>query len=377
MNVLHICSDFSSSKVHLNLYLRLDEFGIHQTIYTCFRDSNRFNKNRFESPNSTIIYSNILHLYHRVFYHLKLSTIYRDIIQRVNPNDFDCIHATTLFSDGGVAYYIWKHYQIPYIVAVRNVDVNIFMKYAPYSWKTGRNILLNASKIVFISKALRDSFCRHIMIKDILPNIIDKIIVQPNGIDEYWIEHIRSDKISDDSILYVGLFNSNKNVLRLMRSVIQLKNAHPTIKLNLVGGYGNQLKRVLKLVEKYPDLFYYHGIVSDKEKLRQLYLSNRIFAMPSKHETFGLVYIEALSQNLSLLYTKGQGIDKLFDFDIGIAVNPYSIFDIKNALESLLKNDNINNNQVDFSMFSWHNIAKIYILIYRDICKSCLIEKYL
>ena len=162
-----------------------------------------------------------------------------------------------------------------------------------------------------------------------------------------------------------------------MRSVIQLKNAHPTIKLNLVGGYGNQSKKVLKLVKKYPDLFYYHGIVSDKEKLRQLYLSNRIFAMPSKHETFGLVYIEALSQNLSLLYTKGQGIDKLFDFDIGIAVNPYSISDIKNALESLLKNDNINNNQVDFSMFSWHNIAKIYILIYRDICKSCLIEKYL
>ena len=162
-----------------------------------------------------------------------------------------------------------------------------------------------------------------------------------------------------------------------MRSVIQLKNAHPTIKLNLVGGYGNQLKRVLKLVEKYPELFYYHGIVSDKEKLRQLYLSNRIFAMPSKHETFGLVYIEALSQNLSLLYTKGQGIDNFFDFNIGIAVNPRSVSDIKNALESLLNNNNINNDQVDFSMFSWHNIAKIYILIYRDICKSCLIEKYL
>ena len=325
MNVLHICSDFSSSKVHLNLYLRLDEFGIHQTIYTCFRDSNRFNKNRFESPNSTIIYSNILHLYHRVFYHLKLSTIYRDIIQRVNPNDFDCIHATTLFSDGGVAYHIWKHYQKPYIVAVRNTDVNTFMRYAPYAWNVGRNILLNASKIIFISKALKDSFCRHIMIKDILPDIMDKIIIQPNGIDEYWIEHIRSDKISNDSILYVGRFDSNKNVLRLMRSVIQLKNAHPTIKLNLVGGYGNQLKRVLKLVEKYPELFYYHGIVSDKEKLRQLYLSNRIFAMPSKHETFGLVYIEALSQNLSLLYTKGQGIDNFFDFNIGIAVNPRSV----------------------------------------------------
>lgn len=368
MNILHICNDFGGSKVHSNLYQELGNIGVCQTIYTCFRNPKLLNKNRFESPNSTIIYSNILHLYHRALYHLKLSTIYRDIMQKVNPNDFDCIHATTLFSDGGVAYHIWKHYQKPYIVAVRNTDVNTFMRYAPYAWNVGRNILLNASKIIFISKALKDSFCRHIMIKDILPDIMDKIIIQPNGIDEYWIEHIRSDKISNDSILYVGRFDSNKNVLRLMRGVIQLKSAYPTIKLNLVGGYGNQLKRVLKLVEKYPELFYYHGIVSDKEKLRQLYLSNRIFAMPSKHETFGLVYIEALSQNLSLLYTKGQGIDNFFDFNIGIAVNPHSVSDIKNALESLLNNNNINNDQVDFSMFSWHNIAKKYASIYQEIC---------
>ena len=40
---------------------------------------------------------------------------------------------------------------------------------------------------------------------------------------------------------------------------------------------------------------------------------HQIFAMPSFNETFGLVYIEALSQNLPILYTKSEGIYKYFE----------------------------------------------------------------
>ena len=44
--------------------------------------------------------------------------------------------------------------------------------------------------------------------------------------------------------------------------------------------------------------------------------------MPSSNETFGLVFIEALSQSLPIIYTKGEGIDGYFKDDfIGKAVN--------------------------------------------------------
>ena len=34
--------------------------------------------------------------------------------------------------------------------------------------------------------------------------------------------------------------------------------------------------------------------------------------MPSRYETFGLVYGEAMSQGLPIIYSKGQGVDGYF-----------------------------------------------------------------
>ena len=43
--------------------------------------------------------------------------------------------------------------------------------------------------------------------------------------------------------------------------------------------------------------------------------------MPSKHETFGLVYAEAMSQGLPVIYTKGQGFDGQFpEGEVGFSV---------------------------------------------------------
>ena len=35
--------------------------------------------------------------------------------------------------------------------------------------------------------------------------------------------------------------------------------------------------------------------------------------MPSKYETFGLVYPEAMSRGIPIVYTKNQGFDKYFE----------------------------------------------------------------
>lgn len=50
-----------------------------------------------------------------------------------------------------------------------------------------------------------------------------------------------------------------------------------------------------------------------KKQLREAFSISDIFVMPSKPETFGLVYVEALSQGLPILYAKGEGFDGYFD----------------------------------------------------------------
>ena len=93
--------------------------------------------------------------------------------------------------------------------------------------------------------------------------------------------------------------------------------------------------------------------------------------MPSIHETFGLVYIEALSQNLPVIYTKGQGIDLLFDDTVGVGVNPLSVDDITHAMKRILSSpNNYNNASIDFDVFNWESIAKKYIGCYSEITNN-------
>ena len=372
MKILHLCNDFSWTKVHSCLYKALDDLGIKQTVFTCVRDSNLKGRNSFEAKGTNFVYNKAWRPYYRFLYHLKIRNIYRELRKEIDLCSYDCVHAVTLFSDGALAYQVKKEYGKPYIVSVRNTDVNTFLGYAPHTWLLGRKILLHASKIVFISVALKKKFCKHNAIRGLLPQIEDKIVIQPNGIDDYWLDCVQKEKKLEQKVLYVGRFDSNKNVLRLIKAVVALQKQFPKIELNLVGGYGNQEKKVKACVQKHPQLIHYHGEIHDNNVLKKIYNSSAIFAMPSIFETFGLVYIEALTQNLKLLYTRGQGIDGLFKEKIGESVNPLSVKDIRHGLAKLLAFPNAydGNRDINFELFRWRVIADVYKKMYLFVSKK-------
>lgn len=374
MNILHICNDYCGSKVHACLYAELDKQGVQQTVYTYYRDPALEGKNRFETQSTNFVYRPILSTHHRVLYHKKVRDVITDLKSQLASvlSSFDLIHATTLFSDGAVARHLFKEYGAPYIVTVRNTDINAFLRYAPHTWLTGMKVLKDARKIVFISKALKEKFCRHFVIKRIMPKIQDKFVIQPNGIDNYWLDRIyMGEKNLSHNIIYVGRFDINKNVVRLIEAVLKLQNHFHDIHLHLVGGDGWREKDILKLVKGNGNCLTCHGKIYDKDKLRSLYRKCSIFAMPSIHETFGLVYIEALSQGLSVLYTKNQGIDGLLDERVGEKVSAMSISSIMAGLRKMLekRNEYLSHEVVKFEQFRWAMIAEKYQQLYENIMK--------
>lgn len=370
MKVLHICNGFCGSKVHGNLYSCFDDKGLEQTVYSFLRDKSKADRNVFDGRNTDFVISPILKPYHRLLFHLKMHDVYRDLRQRLADMNYDLVHATSLFSDGVLAYKLWKEYGIPYMVTVRNTDINEFLGYAPHTWPAGISVLKHAQKIVFISRAPMEKFCNHIAIKTILNEIKSKMVLQPNGIDDYWIDHVKcGEKNLCHQIIYVGKFDVNKNVVRLIESVLSLRHDFPDLHLHLVGGDGWKEKKVLELVREHPECLTYHGKVYDKDELCKLYQGCSIFAMPSIHETFGLVYVEALSQNLAVLYTKRQGIDGLFSPLVGESVNALSVQSIKSGLQKLLlkRAEYKAHEVIDFEQFRWDTIANRYLSIYNDV----------
>ncbi len=105
-----------------------------------------------------------------------------------------------------------------------------------------------------------------------------------------------------------------------------------------------------------------------KEKLIQLYRKNDIFVMPSKTETFGLVYAEAMSQGLPVIYTRGQGFDGQFpEGEVGYSVPYDSPAKIAKRVRDIINRyDTISNNCINkVGKFNWDKIAKSYLRVYR------------
>lgn len=378
IKILHISNDFAGSTVHKCLYSELDKLGVEQLVYCPVRDSQLIGKNNFVGKNTWVDYANIIKPYHKYFYHIKQWRLYNYIRHKYDLSTYDLCHASTLLSDGGIAYRIYQKYHIPYIVAVRSTDMDIFLAKLPHTWLDARRILLNAKYIVFINNGLKASLEKHKAILPIIEQIKDRFIIVPNGIDDYYVNHWHSEKHQGHGLVYIGDFSRRKNVLRLCLAVLELKKNETLsdVKLTLIGGgkarngASEDVEETEEFIRSHPETFVYVGPIYDKDKIIEILNQNTIFAMPSINETFGLVYIEALSQNLALLYTKGQGIDGLFDSKIGIAVNPLSVHDIKNALEKMLINRfNYSNEDINPQTFCWANIANTYKNYYCNLIK--------
>lgn len=376
MKILHISNDFCLTKVHSMLYQELDMLGLEQTVFNPVRDSDYVGRNRFEGQHTTIIYAHVVKSWHKYAYHLKRRHVFSEMLKRINPTEYSLTHATTLLTDGGLAYQLYKQYDIPYIVAVRNTDVNEFLKFMPNTWMAARKILLNAVKIIFINKGLRDDLVRHPAIRGIAPEIEGKFMLMPNGINDYYLDHISHEPRTGHGIVYVGQFTVRKNVMRLAKAVLQLRERprFSDCTLTLVGGGRSKQDMnskdigIEQLISERPDVFHFVEPIKEPSKMCKVFAKARLFAMPSLRETFGLVYIEALTQNLPVLYTRGQGVDGLLPPSAGIAVNPYSIDDIANGLATLLANEKAGNQEVDFGYFRWSKIAEKYKELYVNIC---------
>lgn len=368
MKVLHIANDFCKTKVHSNMVRNLDNLGVSQTVFNAVRGESFMGKNAFEAINTEFVYANVVKPYHRYLYHIKLNHVYKEMLKRIDVKSIDICHASTLFTDGGLAYKLHKQFGIPYFVAIRNTDVNQFMKALPNTWIDGMKILLNAEKIFFISEGLRKKFEEHVMVRCILSKIKQKFVLMPNGIEDYFLDHVDRSERKGDKIVYVGSFVANKNVVRLSNAVLQLRKEQQfkDLTLTLVGGGKEPDNELPDLLNSNPGVLNFIGPIYDKAELCKVFRDSRMFAMVSIFETFGLVYIEALSQNLPVLYTKRQGIDGLFRDEVGVAVNPLSVDEIADGLKKVLTEKEHPNRNIDFEEFRWSRVAAKYKEFYKE-----------
>ncbi|PRX55300.1 glycosyltransferase family 4 protein [Flagellimonas meridianipacifica] len=323
-------------------------------------------------PNLDVIQSKPLKKYHRVLFRKKISYLYNDLDKKVSLSKFDIVHATTLFSDGAVALKIKKEYGIPYIIAVRATDIAGFLRYRKDLIGLALEILRESKKIIFITPILKKSFFRHPVIHKYEKQFSEKSSIIFNGIEDFWLkDRLNKKDLAPNKILYVGKLTQRKNALNLCNAVVSLNKMGHNFKLTIVGSGGAFEEKIKELSKKNGDFISYLGKISNKDELMNVYRENHIFSLPSKSETFGLVYLEALSQGLPIMYLKNESVDGMFQSKVGQrAPNPK----VKTLMESILllveDYSTIDLEKIDFNLFSWSFISDRYHEMYKQITQN-------
>ncbi|WP_404445702.1 glycosyltransferase [Sutcliffiella horikoshii] len=375
MRVLHLSSYYITNKLYMNLFKQLSTKGLEQDVFIPVKSSNSIGVNQLPKDYKTVHYhyKNIVKPHHKLMYFNKISKQMKEIENEIlEKNDIDIIHAHTIFSDGGSAYKIYKKYNIDYVVSVRSTDINAFYKYGfhlrPFMYK----VLLNAKNIVFISNAYQKKVFE-LLPQKVLDQIKDKCLIIPNGIDHYWHENARTiDKPVPTNrlkLVFVGILDENKNIKTVIKTCEMLNSQGIDTTLEVFGSGPleqecKDLTKSLAIEQKVT----FHGYITDKTVIADTMEQSDIFVMPSFRETFGLVYIEAMSKGLPVIYSKGEGLDGMFqDGLVGCAVDPNSAAKITDTIHTILSDyESISTRCLkEAKPFNWKNIGGKYFELYK------------
>lgn len=375
INVLHLCSYYYGSKLYENLFTDFSNKGVSQTVYIPVKNGTDVGNINKIADCEFIVKETSTDL-DRFFFYRKANKNYKQLVSNVDLKKFNIVHAHTLFTNGFMAYRLNKQYNIPYIVAVRNTDVNVFFKYFINLRRLGVNIMMGAEKIVFISPSYLENTINKYIPNNYKEEIRNKSIVIPNGLNNYWVENrIKSPRKLDKKtidLVYVGEITKNKNIHKVIEDVEVMNNKGLDVRYKVVGDgdYLNELENLLGKV-KYKENVMLMGRINNKDEIKEILDKSDIFVMNSTFETFGLSYIEALSRGLPVIYTKGQGIYGYFDEGyIGYGVEKNE--GIEEYVDDIISNyETMSMNAISIiDDFRWEIIGGKYIDLYNKLLED-------
>lgn len=138
-------------------------------------------------------------------------------------------------------------------------------------------------------------------------------------------------------IMVVGRLLPLKNVDILIKAFERVSQKHPELMLEIIGD-GPEKEKLMNLAESMEakDQIIFHGQLAREDVLEKMEESD-VFAMVSSPETFGLVYLEAMSKGNIIVGSRGEGIDGVIrDGENGFLSSPGNVEELSEILFKLI-----------------------------------------
>ncbi|MCF7813678.1 MAG: glycosyltransferase family 4 protein [Candidatus Cloacimonetes bacterium] len=271
------------------------------------------------------------------------------IEKNCNVDEFDLIHAHTIFPSGIAAYLLAKKYDKPFLITSHGFD---FYRILPKTDPDHRGNSYNIKEKQLIRDAMEkvtqficvsEIFGNHV--KSYFPKINLKIV--PNVYDKELFNKFgrKAHKSSKScTILTVGNFIPVKNHEMLMRAYNKINGEFPDVKLQIIGK-GVLKKYYKKLCE---ELSIQENVQiidqADHSEIADFMKNADIYVQTSLSETFGMTIVEAMACGLPVISTRTQGPSTYIENEkTGFLVDKNDVTSLAENLIKLIRNPELRN----------------------------------
>ncbi len=263
------------------------------------------------------------------YLHVNQSTKY--IERYIDLKTIDVIHCQTSFIAGSIAYNLYKKYNIPYVITehsfyTKDSNAIVTKKFNPqfnspiHKYITKRN-LKNAAAVITVGQFLKEdiqSFTNREI--DVVPNVVNT--------ERFSTKRSASDNIR---IGVVGNLTPPKGIDLLIEAVALAKNRDITLD---IAGDGLEMDNLKKLAADrgIRNRCIFRGHIPP-DNITEFYKNIDVFVLPSKHETFGVVLVEAIASGIPVITTLCGEPENIVNSAIGIIANRADINDLAEKID--------------------------------------------
>ena len=300
-------------------------------------------------------------------------------LRLLRDNDYHILHYFFSLPTGLLQFLPGRHRKVPYIVSLRGSDV-------PYYDCFNTNLQLAHKVLLPITKRIWHESARVVALSsDLKKGALEtdntvQIDIVPNGIEsELFVYDANTVKAGESGnaaekgkvhLICVTRLIERKGVQHLLQAMQRLDDS---IYLTVVGE-GNYMPDLLALATElgvdHKVRFYGY---CPREKLVQLYNRSDVFVLPSMAESFGMVFVEAMSCGLPVIGPRVGGVPDIIAPDNGLLVEAANVDDVIKAIETLCADPALRqkmavaNREKAVAHYAWSSVADAYEAIYEDV----------
>lgn len=283
----------------------------------------------------------------------------RFLKKHLKNHSYDIVHDHFIIPTGIVARWVWKKFQIPYIITSHGSDVlnynKRFKMLYPLLINTWNKVVKDAAHITTPSTFLK---------KEIQKNITaDNISVIPHGIDATTFKPMPKK----NTILIVARLFPNKGIQDILDALAGIDLGDWKIDIVGEGPYRSTLEKKVK--EKHlTNSVTFHGWMDNKsQKMKKFYGQASIFISASYFESFGLTILEAISAGCTIITSDIDGIQEMKNDHVHVYQSG-NVKQLHGAIKTVIASGTFTNT-LD-KRFHWKNIVSAYVTILKNASKK-------